>query len=267
MKTISFSLVLTFILVFPVYFLQAQNYQWAHGVGSTHSDIGRSSAIDMHGNLYVTGSFERTADFDPSFATANLVSAGSPDIFLAKYDSLGNYLWAISMGSLGFDYGTSVSTDTSGNVYITGTFERTVDFDPSSAIANLTTSNYSSIFLAKYDSSGNYLWAIKFGGVGNNVRSVSVDSKGYAYVTGSFRGTGDFDPTSSTANLTSTGNMDIFLAKYNSSGNYIWAINMGGTGHDYGYSVVFDKNSNSYICGQFRDSVKLYSNLKKSAVL
>ena len=76
----------------------AQNYQWAKSIGGTSTDIGRSIALNDTGNVYVTGSFNGTVDFDPGPGTANLTSAGNDDIFFAKYSSSGNYIWAKRLG-------------------------------------------------------------------------------------------------------------------------------------------------------------------------
>ena len=79
-----------------------------------------------------------TVDFDPGAGTSNLTSAGNADIFLAKYDASGNYVWAKSMGGTGGDLGNSLALDGSGNVVVTGVFKATADFDPSAGTTNLT---------------------------------------------------------------------------------------------------------------------------------
>ena len=100
----------------------AQNYEWAKSIGSAASDWGNSITTDASGNVYITGFYSNTADFDPGVDTANLISAGGYDIFVAKYDNNGNYLWAKSIGSTSDDYGNGIATDDSGNVFITGYF-------------------------------------------------------------------------------------------------------------------------------------------------
>ncbi|MBW8050175.1 MAG: hypothetical protein FVQ77_07530 [Cytophagales bacterium] len=163
----------------------AQTYQWAKSIGSTAYDIGYSIATDASGNAYITGSFQYTADFDPGAGVQNLTSVGSADIFFAKYDANGNYLWAKSIGGIASDIGYSIATDTSGNVYITGFFSGisgdtiTADFDPGAGVQNLTPVGGDDIFFAKYDANGNYLWAKSIGSAGYDVgHSIATDASG-----------------------------------------------------------------------------------------
>jgi PKD repeat protein len=220
------------------------------------SDVTSSAIVkDGSGNLYVTGSFAGTADFDPGAGTASLTSAGGTDIFLAKYDVEGNYVWAKRMGGTSTEVGKSLALDGSGNVVVTGSFQGTADFDPSAGTANLTSAGGqydSDIFLAKYDASGNYVWAKGIGGTGNEVgNSLASDGSGNVVVTGSFSSTADFDPGAGTASLTSAGGTDIFLANYDASGNYVWAKAIGTTNTDVGYSLALDASSNVVVTGSF----------------
>ena len=251
-KIVKATFVITFLLL-SLNRAKAQTYQWAKSIGSINDDHGQSIAVDGSGNVYITGYFGGTADFDPGAGTANLTSNGSGDIFFSKYDSSGNYLWAKSIGSINSDYGLSISTDIPGNLYITGWFQGTADFDPdSSGTAILTSNNSSDIFFAKYDSSGNYLWAKSIGSTFNDVGyDIAVDSLGIVYITGYFEGIADFDPGAGTESLSSDGGKDIFFAKYDSSGNYLWAKNIGSTGNDIGYSIAVDNTGCLYITGYF----------------
>ena len=204
------------------------------------------------GNVYVTGTFKSTADFDPSADTANLIAVGGPDIFFAKYDVDGNYLWAKSIGNAAWDVGPGIAVDGVGNVYMTGSFEGTVDFDPGVGTANLTSVGLFDIFFAKYDTAGNYLWA-KSIGMGRGY-SIYVDGVSNVHLTGYFSGTADFDPGAGTANLTSAGNSDIFFAKYDTAGNYVWAKSIGSIFNDRSYSIAIDGTGNVYITGYFSDT-------------
>jgi phage-related tail fiber protein len=228
------------------------NYVWAKNMGGTSTDIGYALAIDASGNSYISGYFNGTADFDPGAGTQNLTSAGSSDIFLAKYDAAGNYVWAQGMGGTGTDIGYALAIDASGNSTITGDFSNTADFDPGAGTQNLTSAGGVDIFLAKYDASGSYIWAKGMGGTSNDISyALAVDASGNSYITGYFDGTADFDPDAGTQNLTTTGSTDIFLAKYDASGNYISAKNMGGTGGDIGYGLAVNASGNSFITGYF----------------
>jgi len=226
------------------------NFAWIKSLTGS-SCIPIRVTTDATGNVYVTGQFRNTVDFDPGAGTANLASNGFGDAFFAKYDASGNYLWAKSIGSTADEGGLGITTDASGNVYISGSFQFSADFDPGAGIATLTSAGGQDIYLAKYNASGNYIWARNMGGLSSEFGRDLRYNNGYLYVTGDFSSTADFDPGAGTATLTSAGGSDIYLAKYDDSGNYIWAKNMGGTGNDVGYAVAFDNNGNVYITGDF----------------
>jgi hypothetical protein len=227
------------------------NYDWAANIGGSDRDEGKSIVVDSNGDTYITGYFQGTADFDPSATTANLSAVGQ-DVFLAKYDASGNYLWANNLGGSSDEIGQALALDANGNIYVTGRFEGTVDFDPSSATATLSAAGVYDIFLAKYDAAGNYLWAIRMGSDEAVGLALAVSTGGDVYVTGYFSGTTDFDPSANTANLSSTGIWDVFLAKYDGAGTYLWANSMGGANLDGGKAVTLDANDNAYITGYFR---------------
>ena len=236
------------------------DFAWAKSMGGTSSDTGLGITVDSSGNVYTTGSFRETADFDPGAGTFNLTSAGGFDIFVSKLDSSGNFVWAKSMGGTGNDYGYSIAVDSNGNVYTTGIFSGTADFDPGAGTFNLTSAGGDDIFVSKLDSSGNFIWAKSMGGTGyDHGFGIAVDSNSNVYTTGFFSETADFDPGAGTFNLTSAGGDDIFVSSYDifvskldSSGNFVWAKGMGGTGYDSGYSIAVDSNGNVYTTGYFQ---------------
>lgn len=216
------------------------NYVWARSINNSTNadDFGYNIAVDASANVYVTGQYDGTCDFDPGSGTANFTSVGGWDIFFAKYDSGGNYQWAKSMGGSSDDAGNSITLDAANNVYVTGYFMTSVDFDPGTGTTNLTSSGAADMFFAKYDSNGNYLWANNAGGTGDDMGSwITLSSLGEIFVTGQFSLTADFDPGVATSNLTSAGSWDIFIAKYDNSGNYSWAGRMGGVGVDQSHVI------------------------------
>jgi len=222
------------------------NHLWSKRFGGNGMDVGNSVSVDSSGNVYITGWFtSSTIDF----GGGALTKAGWSDIFLAKFDSNGNHKWSKSFGGSYNDEGSSVSVDSSGNVYITGYFQSsTIDFGGGA----LTNAGYFDIFLAKFDSNGNHLWSKRFGGSSEDYsNSVSVDSSGNVYITGYFySSTIDFGGGA----LTSAGYVDIFLAKFDSNGNHLWSKRFGGSYDDYGNSVSVDSSGNVYIAGRFNSS-------------
>src|SRR5437762_1981038 len=113
---------------------QGVNFDWAKSIGGTAFDNGYAIAVDGTGNVYTTGSFFGTADFDPGVGVYTLTSAGDYEIFVTKFDALGAFVWAAKLGGPMGDDGRSISVDASGNVYITGSFQGTADFDPGPAV-------------------------------------------------------------------------------------------------------------------------------------
>lgn len=230
------------------------NYLWAKSIGSATTDVGYGIETDNAGNTYLTGLFQGTVDFDPSASTATLTSFGNEDVFFAKYDINGNYVWAKSVGSTRTDYGSAIKMDKTGNIYVVGVYQGTADFDPSTGTYTLTTSGTDvDIFFSKYDSNGNFIWANSINGTGiQDINSnIAFDKSGNIYITGYFQSTADFDPGTGTANLTSAGGWDIYFAKYDKNGNYIWANNIGSTTNDFGACIDIDFNSNILLSGYF----------------
>jgi hypothetical protein len=232
------------------------NFLWAKSMGETSTDYGYSITTDANGNVYTTGGFNNTVDFDPGTGTANLISTGSYDIFIQKLDANGDFIWAQSMGGSVDDIGYSITSDDNGNIYTTGYFQGTVDFDPGTGIVNLTASEARDIFVQKLNTNGNLVWAKQMGGTSmDQANSIATDADGNVYITGTFRGDSDFDPGAGTANLISVGDEDIFVQKLDVNGNFLWAKQMGGINSDQGQSITTDVYGNVYTTGNFDGTV------------
>jgi hypothetical protein len=229
------------------------NFLWAKSLGGSSIDRANSISVDGSGNVYTTGIFQGTADFDPGAGTMTLTSAGSNDIFVSKLDAGGNFRWAKSLGGSSVDQGNSISVDGSGNIYTTGTFDGTVDFDPGAGTMTLTSAGSNDIFVSKLDTGGNFLWAKRFGGSGSDTAyGISVDGSGNVYTTGNFTGTADFDPGAGTTNLTSADGPDIFVSKLDAGGNFLWVKRLGGSSsRDIATSISVDGSGNVYTTGIF----------------
>jgi hypothetical protein len=249
---------LTIILIFvfnSLGYTYAQSLNWVKQFGGTSEEQGKSIAVDANGNVYTMGYFYGTVDFDPGNGTYNLISAGINDIFISKLDASGNFVWAKRFGGTGSDSGVSIALDASGNVYSTGSYTGTVDFDPGTSTYNLITPTGAvDYFISKLDASGNFVWAKQLAGV-STCNNLFVETNGYVYTTGSFSGTVDFDLGNGTYNLTSNGMTDIFISKLDALGNFIWTKQIGGTTNDQGNSVTTDLNGNVYTIGTFKNTV------------
>jgi hypothetical protein len=191
---------------------------WVKSVGGTEWESGSDIVVDDSGNVYVTGGFQQSVDFDPSPAAARLHSIGENDIFVLKLDTDGDFIWARAMGGLDSDHGNGIAVDESHNVYTTGTFWGTSDFDPGPGAHNLTSQNVSAAFVSKLDPEGRHVWAHS---VGNTGRAITLDANGAVYAIGHARGWFDWDPGQGTS--VSYAVSGIFLWNLSSHGDFVWA--------------------------------------------
>lgn len=236
-------------------------------------------AIGSDGAIVAVGYFSNTVDFDPGSDTFTVSSTGKQDIFIAKYNKTGKLVYAYGFGGKGnplFEQAYSVALDNDGNAYMAGNFSNTIDFDPGTGTA-LLTSTSTEAFIASYDKNGVFRYVVQATTTGATVRvqvakSIIVDSRHNVYIAGSFTGTVDFDPGVNKAYLSAAGGLDIFFAKYDSNGKYVWAKRIGNSEDDEGNRIVFDKSNHLVLSGYFsyytdfnpgRDTAFLVNNGKK----
>jgi len=221
----------------------SQSY-FAVTFGGTSSDGGEGIAVDSSGNSYITGYFQGTIDF----GGGDVTSAGSNDIFVLKLNSSGTFQWVSTFGGTSSDGGEDITVDSSGNSYITGYFQATVDF----GAGNVTSAGSNDIFVLKLNSSGTFQWVNTYGGASSDIGyGITIDSSGNSYITGYFKATVDFGA----GNVTSAGSDDIFVLKLNSSGTFQWVSTFGDTSFDVGRGIAVDSSGNSYITGYFGGTV------------
>ncbi len=223
------------------------NSSWAQSAGTTWLNTGKGVVTDANGNTYVTGTFQSpTITFGSYTFTVTSMTGG--DVFLVKYDSSGNVIWAKAAGGTGDDLGWGICTDANGNAIITGYFNSaTITFGSTT----LTSSGSRDLFIVKYDASGNVLWAKSAGGNSQDQGlSVCADAGGNIFVTGYFQSN---SITFGSTTLTNAGgaNNDFFIAKYDASGNVLWAKSAGGSSADGGFGVYADAGGNVFATGTF----------------
>lgn len=192
------------------------SFVWARTL-TGNSCNGNDIALDGNGNVYTTGYFTNTIDFNPGTGTNNLKAPGSPgtaNAYVWKLNAAGNYVWAVQMGGNSADFGYSIDLDASGNVYTTGNFTGTADFNPGSAKYNLTSAGAGDAFVSKLNSLGAFVWAVRLGGTNDErANCIEIDASGAILSTGTFIGTADFNPGAGTFNLTSSGGTDAYIHK------------------------------------------------------
>ncbi len=216
---------------------------WAKRTGGNNYDLVSGVSLDPNGNSYITGIFNGTADFDG----INVSSGGGEDLFVAKLNSNGQFVWATRAGGIYPIYATDIATDAMGNSYLTGQFV----IGTTIGTTSLSSSGTFDSFVAKITTDGTFTWAKRMGG--NNAdegTGIATDAAGNSYLTGYFRGTADFGGT----NLTSAGANDIYVVKINTLGQTLWASKAGANGDDFSSKIAIDEDGNSYLNGRFTNN-------------
>ncbi|MBU1076077.1 MAG: SBBP repeat-containing protein, partial [Spirochaetes bacterium] len=235
-------------------------YRWTKQLGGTEKDEGRSVALDGSGNVYFTGYFRSTVNFQEDWGgTDSRLSAGENDIFITKVNSDGTYGWTKQIGGTGDDTGFAIACDSSGNIYITGSFEGTVNF-AQDWLGNDTkgSSGNSDIFITKINANGTYGWTKKMGGTGyDGSYGMALDNSDNIYITGCYQYSVNFRQDWGGADTnTNAGSDDIFISKVDSDGiNYYWTRRMGGSGSDCGYSLATNSSGDIYVTGCYQNTV------------
>jgi len=251
MKKIYFCTLISLITIST--FSQVADLNWANSIGNTSGDQSQSMTTDQSGNIYTTGNFLNTIDFDPSASIYELTSNGDSDFYIQKLDSEGNFIWAIVIGGTSSDQAFGISTDASGNILVTGGFNLTVDFDPGSGTHNLTTDGTREIFILKIDTDGNFIWAKSIsGGANDDGLAITTDSSENVYLTGDFQGglLGlDFDPGVGVFLLYGDNGEDAFILKLDANGDFVWANEITSPQYGHGYAIQIDALGNVLVTG------------------
>jgi hypothetical protein len=236
----------------------AQTAQWVKQMGTGGISNGVSS--DAAGNAYATGTISSPGLFDNITVPCNV-----SDVFLTKYDSSGNILWANVGGGALLDQGNDIATDANGNSYVVGAIQ-TNGLHPTAQFGNFTLTGHGDYdwLVVKYDTLGNVLWAKNYGSTaGDTANSVGPDAAGNVYVTGFYSGT----MTVEGVTVTSRGLFDIFLAKFDGNGTLLWLKSAGGTGSDIGHGLVIDGEGNAGITGEFQNTATFGTHSVRAAGL
>jgi len=238
-----------FIFHFSLSF--GQSWDWgAQGIGGTKvNDFGSAVATDKSGNAYIAKSYLSQISFGPD----TLFGVPTDNMYFVKYNSAGAIQWAITsmQGYNAQTIATYLTTDTSGNVFITGSFNDTLIFG-----SNVLYTGSTNSFIVKFDGNGNVIWSAQSANGGTAfANSVATDEKGNSYVTGYFIGQAYFGPYT----LSNTGaEFEVFVVKYDINGNVVWAKQSNcsfSTSYAQGNSIVADKSGNTYITGYFRNNI------------
>ncbi|MDC3979945.1 hypothetical protein [Polyangium jinanense] len=230
--------------------LDAQgNLAWAKRFGDANAQRIKRIVITPSGRIVLGGTSSGTINFGGS----DLVSAGSSDIYVAELDAEGTHLFSRRFGGTGFDELGGLAVDPTGSLFITGTFDTTMDFGPVAGDM-LTSIGGHDVFLAKLSANGTGLWARRAGDTGSQ-RGLAIAAlpNGDVIVAGEAAGTLYLDGPV----LYAKGDRGLFLARYSSTGKIVWGQMFGGKGSGtFGVSLRVDPTSESiFAAGLFDDSI------------
>jgi gliding motility-associated-like protein len=242
----------------------AGNLVWVKQFGGP-GDVGPMATaieIDKDNNILLCGQFNKTVDFDPGPGVYNLTSTAHFQAYIVKLNSNGDLIWAKQFGNSPIVYSGSqiadIKTDAQGNIFTTGGFEGTCDFDPGPGVFSLTGMSYNDGFISKLDINGNFIFAKSLSGTSYSffmqARSIDLDQNGNLIIGGWLNGTYDMDPGSAVFTLTGIV-YDAFVLKLNAQGNFLWARSIGGNDQDTGNDIELDANNNIYLAGSFGPTV------------
>jgi hypothetical protein len=234
-------------------------YLWSTTFGGVNQDSAEGLDVDSSGNVVVTGLFKGTGI---DFAGRLLSSTwGGPDTFIVKLSGVdGSGIWAKNVACGGPDLGSSVAIDDQDGIFVAGQFFGTANFGGGA----LTTAGMNDVYLAKYSSSGGFVWAKRFGAANDDLgASVAVDGGGNVAITGVFYGSVSFGGGTLTnpSNVTS----DVFVAKFTGNGAHIWSRAFGDDYADYGVAIGADAEGNVLVTGTFNGTVSFGGSALTSA--
>ena len=231
------------------------DFSWVKQIGNQFDITPYSIAIDNSQNILVTGGFTGTVDFDPS--PAGVINLSGGGLFILKLDLDGNFVWVKRLNLLSSTYETiQVATDAGGNVFATGGFGSTVDFNPGIGEFTITPSSGNTIYVLKLDANGDFAWVKTLDCScpslpNTSTLDITLDASGNILTTGHFGNTLDFDPSSGVTTLSPASGFfdDIFIWKLNANGDFVWVRQAGGEGFDRGENISTDNAGNVYISG------------------
>lgn len=233
------------------------DFVWALNFVDLNEGLGLSNIVVSESNaIYIGGAFQGHKDFDPGPGTFNMNTQFGitwTDAFLMKLDASGAFQWAKKWGDSDLDYTAAIALDHQGNILANGLFKYEVDFDPGPGETILDVDQECTIFVSKFDTSGNFIWVKSL--KSEFPSGFSLDANDNILIGGVLLGTNDMDPGPGVFNLTPpSGYRDIFIVKLDADGNFLWAKNMGGNSDDYIKSIDTDELGNVYSTGSFGGS-------------
>ena len=234
----------------------SQAPEWTNVLSGSILNVISALGADPQGNVFITGTFRDTTDFDPGSGVYEMSVTTGDDIYICKYSATGALIWAKQILGVMSASPMDMIVDQQGSILICGSFAGTTDFDPGTNVHEVSSNGSNDIFILKLDNDGNFVWVKSYGSTDYDyAKSIKTDNQGNVYFLGKFGQTIDMDPSNTHLVLTSQGFDDILVAKLDAMGNTTWAKSVGGTGIDYCQSIILDNNNNIIFSGSFINTV------------
>ncbi len=237
------------------------NFVWAKKIAAASGIVANSVDIDPSGNPVFVGYFSGQTDFDPNAGVVNLTGPSSS--YVLKLDINGDFVFVKTFTALSLNEITDIEIKENGDMILVGRFTSATDFDPNAGVYQLSTNTQSQdAFMCQLNNNGNFMWAKKIGGGNSDViNALDVDISGNIFITGTFRNYVDFDLSSNSFLLQTSGSTldDIFVAKYTSTGDFIWVKQIGNPDENFtdenSNDIAVDLDGNVTIVGFFYNEI------------
>lgn len=234
---------------------------WAKAIGGDLPSGGTSISLDKDQNIYFSGRFRDSVDFDPGAAEYKLYSNGLNDFFAIKLNSNGEFQWARTFGSADNDFIACSVADSKGNLYLTGNFRGAMDFDPSAATVVKTPTGLVDLFLLKLDTDGNYQWVVNYGGTDQPTGFfVGLDPYENVVLSGKYHASSNLNPLGTPVTKTTNGDHVFFVARYSDNGALIDVFTGGGSNTDFAMGTHFTKEHGVFVFGNFQGTAVFDAN-------
>lgn len=235
---------------------QYVNMDWANKLEGTGRSESKVIKIDHQNNLYILGEYEGKVDFDPQSTTDWHTSSAQRDVYIQKLDKNGNFIWAISLGTVYNNDVYDLECDDKGNIYFLMSYVNKLDCDPDTGKYYLNWGGGEDVAIIKLDSSSRFIWAKSISGAFDQVgNALTFDKSGNIVITGAFQEKVDFDPGPAKFEKIADGTFDYFVLKLDTAGQFVWAKTFGTLYSEFGDDIITDADNNIYITGRFSDDL------------
>ena len=230
------------------------NFLWGQQFNDGDIYTDQRIAVDGDNNIYLHGSFTGTFDADPGPGISNYTSLGEHDSYIMKWDVSGNLIWFRRLGSIGDERPGPIELSNSNDIYVSGRFDGSCDFDPGAGIHLLNTNGYYDAYLGKYSTDGDFIWAYGFGGTYSEyIQPIALDSLENIYMTGGYKGLVDFDPGPGVYEDNAGTDENGYILKLDEDANFIFMVSAESSQFISPNDIALDKDLNIIVHGDFSE--------------